>query len=57
MEILFEERKKKKRWAFGDCELVYMGDGLTMRTTLLGVIKLQRFGPAELRKEMKEKEI
>lgn len=56
MEILFEERKKK-RWAFGDCEVVYMGDGLTMRITLLGVMKLQRFGPAELRKEMKEKEI
>lgn len=56
MEILFEERKKK-RWAFGDYEVVYMGDGLTMRITLLGVMKLQRFGPAELRKEMKEKEI
>ena len=56
MEIQFEERKKKK--PLGLWASLY-GDDLTMRifNTLFGVIKLQWFGPVELRKEMKEKEI
>ena len=49
-------RKKKKPLGLWAC---LYGDGLTMRifNTLFGVIKLQWFGPVELRKEMKEKEI
>mgnify|MGYP007046026772 CR=1 FL=1 len=39
-----------------DWELVHVGEGLTTRITLIGIIKLQRSGPEELRKEM-EKEI
>ena len=56
-DSVWGERKKKKKplglWAS------FYGDGLTMRifNTLFGVIKLQWFGPVELRKEMKEKEI
>lgn len=37
-------------------ELVYVREGLTTSITLLGIIKLQRSRPEELRKEM-EKEI
>ena len=57
MEILFEEREKKKRPAFGIVSLY--GDDLTVKifNALFGVIKWQWFGPVELRKEMKEKEI
>lgn len=37
-------------------ELVHVGEGLTTRITLLGIIKLQRSRPEELREEV-EKEI
>ena len=56
-DFVWGKRKKKDQplrlWAS------LYGDGLTMRIfkTLFGVIKLQWFGPVELRKEMKEKEI
>ena len=58
MEILFEERKKKKT-SLWDCELVSMGTIWQWKifNALFGVIKWQWFGPVELRKEMKEKGI
>ena len=58
MEILFEERKKKKDQPLGLWASLY-GDDLTVKifNALFGVIKWQWFGPVELRKEMKEKGI
>lgn len=51
---MFEEEKKMMDllglW-------VHMGKGLTIRITLIGIIKLQRFRSEELTKEMEEKEV